>query len=171
MEEPSFSSSQEPARSAASPSPGQDLPQPSVDVGSARAIEPGQAPVSRPRMSELEWAAVYLAAGVLGFMFVVAIALLTGAFTSEFATATSPEIVTVQNLLVRAEAQYAAASSPETLDRASQLLGQMKESRRESRKVWLDLAQLLLLNLLLPVLTAILGYVFGTMNTKSRPQD
>ncbi len=38
----------------------------------------------------------------------------------------------------------------------------IKEMRRAGREFWTSIAQLLLLNILIPVLTSILGYVFGS---------
>jgi len=122
-------------------------------------------------MSELEFSAVALAFFVLVLIGLIAAALLYASYQGEF-TAAAPEVATVQKLLDHAEQQYRAASSPETLDRSARLLAQLTENRQAARKVWFDFAQILLLNLLLPVLTAILGYVFGTMRTdkKTDPQ-
>jgi hypothetical protein len=121
-------------------------------------------------MSELEFSAVALAFTVLALMGLIAAALLYSVHQGEF-SATTPEVATVQKLLDHAEQQYRTASSPEALERSTQLLGKLTEGRQAARKVWFDFAQLLLLNLLLPVLTAILGYVFGTMRAGSKKPD
>lgn len=42
----------------------------------------------------------------------------------------------------------------------------IQSERAEFRDFWLRLVQLVLLNLLLPVLTALLGYVFGTQSRR-----
>lgn len=43
-----------------------------------------------------------------------------------------------------------------------QFLDKVKVQRSEFREYWFKINQMVLLNVLLPVLTAILGYVFGT---------
>jgi hypothetical protein len=55
----------------------------------------------------------------------------------------------------------AVAPSAEMLRAADALLKQVRESQQEQRGFWLQLAQVILLNLLLPLLTAVFGYVFG----------
>lgn len=47
----------------------------------------------------------------------------------------------------------------------------MQEERAEFRKFWLDMVQLILLGALLPVLTALLGYIFGTHEKESSSES
>jgi hypothetical protein len=49
--------------------------------------------------------------------------------------------------------------------RAKELIEKIREDQIEFRKFLKDMVQLILLNALLPVLTALLGYVFGTRQT------
>jgi len=111
-------------------------------------------------MSELERAGVDLANYVLILIGVIAVLLLGIIATSEFFP--PPEVGTIDRLVQQATKQYLAASSPETLQRANELTGRLLEARRASRDFWVTVGQFLLLNLLLPVLTAILGYIFGS---------
>ena len=120
---------------------------------------PEVVPVESPPF--LARAGVLLAAGVLAFMFVVAMHLLW--FMKGLETTNSPaEVASVERLLDAATKQYLAASSPETLKEANDLARRLADARRSSREHWTGVTQILLLNLLLPVLTSILGYVFGT---------
>jgi hypothetical protein len=54
---------------------------------------------------------------------------------------------------------YNANSLPENFDKLS-------EEKRAYRKFIIEVSQLVLLNLLLPTLTAILGYIFGSNESK-----
>ena len=44
---------------------------------------------------------------------------------------------------------------------------QIADAKQSERAFWMQFSQMILLNLLLPVLTAILGYVFGANNSKT----
>ena len=47
----------------------------------------------------------------------------------------------------------------------------MSERRENLHKFWIQAAQLVLLNLLLPLLTALFGYIFGSQQEKERAQE
>jgi len=113
-------------------------------------------------MSELEQAAVWLAAAVLVMILLVMAAVIASAAVSEFGKSQA-DIANLQKMLDTATQSYLAEKTPEALERANQLALRIRELRQDARKVWFDFAQLLLINVLLPVLTSILGYVFGTM--------
>ena len=55
-----------------------------------------------------------------------------------------------------------AAAAPDQLRQVADITRQLAEERAAFRAFWLQIAQLILLNLLLPLLTALLGYIFGT---------
>ena len=55
--------------------------------------------------------------------------------------------------------------SAEQLHQLSEIIHQLADQRAAFRAFWLQMAQLILLNLLLPLLTALLGYIFGTTRT------
>jgi hypothetical protein len=56
--------------------------------------------------------------------------------------------------------------SPERSRFATELLKQLTQAQQEQRTNWLQLAQMILLNLLLPLLTAVFGYAFGREQAK-----
>jgi hypothetical protein len=105
---------------------------------------------------------IYLAWAVLGLILVFGSLLLCAVRQSEFGTPTA-EVSMLMNLLERATSVQEAAPSPEKMQRVADLMERISASRRASRDFWTSFAQFLLLNLLLPVLTALLGYVFGTL--------
>jgi hypothetical protein len=115
-------------------------------------------------MTGLQRSGVNLAWGVLAMIGVLALALLV-VIGIEEGREPSAESKSVQTMLELATKRYAAASEPDTLKNASDLMMRLAEVRRSTRDFWVSYSQMLLLNLLLPVLTSILGYVFGT----SRP--
>ena len=55
----------------------------------------------------------------------------------------------------------------EQLHQLSEIIHQLADQRAAFRAFWLQMAQLILLNLLLPLLTALLGYIFGTTRARS----
>lgn len=65
-----------------------------------------------------------------------------------------------------AETSYSQLSNPGTSTEAAtvvkELIDRLDAQRKAFREFWLQFAQMVLLNLLLPVLTGILGYVFGS---------
>ncbi len=60
----------------------------------------------------------------------------------------------------------AATSSPDAARQLDLLLGRIVDARRASRDFWSGIINTILLTLFLPVLTAILGYIFGTTNNQ-----
>ncbi len=65
----------------------------------------------------------------------------------------------------------AMAPSTDRLRAAADLLKQVREAQQEQRGFWQQMAQLVLLNLLLPLLTAVFGYVFGTQQGQREAND
>ena len=124
---------------------------------------PREAPL-KP-MSELEREGAELAHFVLCLIAGLAVLLLLMAAWSELHDAL-PEALALQKI-VNSVAASSAASAPsdEALTKVAVLADKIAEARRGSRDFWKALIQLILLNLLLPVLTAILGYIFGTVKS------
>jgi hypothetical protein len=60
-----------------------------------------------------------------------------------------------------------AAGGVTDLQSASDMVAKLLDSRQSVHAFWLQAAQLILLNLLLPVLTALLGYIFGTQQERA----
>lgn len=54
------------------------------------------------------------------------------------------------------------AAEVEKLKAFNELMKTMNEGHKEARASWFSLAQMVLVNVLLPVLTALLGYIFGS---------
>lgn len=160
----------DPPTAPVSPSP--PPPPPSipaqVDVKDAKEVEPKPAP-SFPA-PYLQRAGVQLANRVLTLIGTLAVIWLILLGTSEFETPTA-EAAAALRITEYAIQHSSAASSPETLEKANQLIGRLNDARRASRDFWTAIGQLLLLNLLLPVLTAILGYIFGTMKSDAGAKE
>lgn len=53
------------------------------------------------------------------------------------------------------------------VEKINTLVSSARESQESFREFWMDMVQRILLNVLFPVLTALLGYVFGTQATRS----
>ena len=140
-----------------------DLRVSAPETAPVELVIPEQAPVTAPveRAPFLTVAGVNLAAFVLAAIFVLAVALTLLIYRTE--SGHSPtEVVAIERLLEQATRQHLAASSPEALQHATELVGKLSDARKSARDFWMGLVQLLLLNIFLPVLTSILGYVFGT---------
>jgi hypothetical protein len=54
---------------------------------------------------------------------------------------------------------------------AADSAGKIGEQRQNLHNFWVQAAQLVLLNLLLPLLTALFGYIFGTQQASKTPDD
>ena len=60
------------------------------------------------------------------------------------------------------ESALGAAAGTSTAQMAAEAAGKIQDQRQSLHQFWIQAAQLLLLNLLLPLLTALFGYIFGT---------
>lgn len=127
-----------------------DLP-PSIDVEQAKPVSPEPAPpvqldpLAEAGVTLAKWVLVIIS-GVLAVLFVLLA-------INEFYT---PDFLTDA---------YSKASTGADSDA---LITKILEARAAARDFWFKMAQLVLLNLLLPVLTAILGYVFGSKQHSAR---
>jgi hypothetical protein len=144
------------------------LPAPSrLDVTNMSDAQPASVPGATYKdISELQKHGIYLAWGVLAAIGALALVLVVLVAIGEL-WRPPPEVAIVQGLLRDAGQNYAATHSPEALLRGMELLDRLAVIKRASRDFWTSFSQLLLLNLLLPVLTAILGYVFGTIKSNN----
>ncbi|MGH7186332.1 MAG: hypothetical protein ACREIB_08685, partial [Pseudomonadota bacterium] len=110
----------------------------------------GLSPISQAGINLATWVLVILS----GFMIVAVAVLLWSESTS----------------LSLAETGYSQLSSPgastEMATALKELIDRLDAERKAFREFWHEFAQMVLLNLLLPVLTAILGYVFGSREGK-----
>ena len=122
-----------------------------VGVASAKDVTPESAPVGRS-LSGKEKAGVYLTWGVLGLIgiFLAIILLILWANESQSSTLAAKLI----------EAGKDAAT-----------LQSVAEQRAAFRTFWLEITRTILLNVLLPVLTALLGYVFGTTQAAAQKNN
>ena len=115
-----------------------------VDVSTAREVKPANAPVGSPSpLSGRERAGINLTWGVLGLMLVFLAFALTVMSCHE----------------ARADAAVGQMMQG-AMDEAK--LNAHVEARAAFRTFWWELTKTILLNVLLPVLTGLLGYVFGT---------
>jgi hypothetical protein len=140
-----------------------------LDVEDGRVATPAAIPgATYADLTGLQRSGVRLASWVLGLIGVLAVLLLGFIATSEYFVR-PPEVATTQLLIQHAAQHYAQTGESETLKQANELLVHLATINRASRDFWLDYSQFLLMNLLLPVLTSVLGYVFGTARSGSSP--
>lgn len=120
-----------------------------VNLTEAEQIRPEQAPVGEP-LSEKEKAGVYLTWGVLAMVTVFVVFALIFVWRRESGT----------------DAAIGTLGQASALDTLRFRL--IATERSSFREFWLKLVQMILVNVLLPVLTALLGYVFGTHGRGAR---
>ncbi|MFZ5910704.1 MAG: hypothetical protein ACOYYU_11885 [Chloroflexota bacterium] len=126
-------------------------PNEKIDLKAAPEVTPSEAPASE--IPPLARAGVDLAKWVfviVSVFIVVALALLAwnevGLFQMEtsYTQQLKPDMSTAEMNMVK------------------EFIAQLEVQRKAFREFWLQFLQMILLNLLLPVLTAILGYIFGS---------
>ncbi|SFD94413.1 hypothetical protein [Nitrosomonas sp. Nm166] len=131
------------------------------DVDILPASVPANIPVTP--MSEIAKAGVDLAKWVLVIVSVFVVVAVAVLAWSEFRS------------LSLIDANYSqllkSGGNTETVTAMKELIVQLETQRKAFREFWLQFTQLVLLNLLLPVLTAILGYVFGSREGNNRGSD
>jgi hypothetical protein len=64
-----------------------------------------------------------------------------------------------------------AAASTTTAQMAAEAAGKIQDQRASLHQFWIQAAQLILLNLLLPLLTGLFGYIFGTQQASGKSGD
>jgi hypothetical protein len=113
-----------------------------IDVASAQAVTPPKAPVGGS-LTGRERAGIYLTWGVLVSIGVFLLVFLAALWWNESRSA-----------------ELTAALLEGAMDEAK--FRAITEERAAFRAFWFELTKTVLLNVFLPVLTALLGYVFGT---------
>jgi hypothetical protein len=123
----------------------------SLDLNQASEVTPARAPVGAP-LSGKERAGVNLTWGVLGIVAVYLVVVLVFLWRRESAL------------------EISLPSSGGAVAADTLRFRLMAAERTAFRAFWLDMVQMVLVNVLLPVLTALLGYVFGT-HARAATQD
>lgn len=126
-----------------------------IDLALAQTVTPPLAP--EPKLDPLSSAGVDLAKRVLWIItacFFALVALLV------WGEAYTPQLLEEGHRALIA--QHQKAPSAETAKALEASIQRLVDARKAFREFWFQFAQMILLNLLLPVLTAILGYIFGS---------
>jgi hypothetical protein len=132
-----------------------------LPIRDARTVPRAGAPVYE--LSGKERAGVYLTWGVLGL-----ICLFLGIAFAVLLTSPEPSACKVFDA-PGGHVSQTVIDGKLSIDTVTALMQQCETQRESFRKFWLQSIQMILLNMLLPVLTALLGYVFGTQSN-SPPQ-
>lgn len=140
----------------------------SIDIRRAKPAMPAEnVQKSGETISGIQRAGVELAKRML---LIISAALLTIALlvaSSELQP--TPEAAGMKALVQNLQAQVAQLppdhpAQPGLRQDLLEMNRQIVDARQQQRAFWMQFAQMILLNLLMPVLTAILGYVFGANN-------
>ncbi len=132
-----------------------------VNISAAKRVHATIAPVS-DELSGKEKAGVKLTMIVLGIIsvFLAVVLLFAGLMELRGGDLWSP------GTLVGTTEDTTLAGGRTAIDTVAFRL--LQAERQSFREFWLRMVQMVLLNVLLPVLTALLGYVFGTQTTRQR---
>jgi hypothetical protein len=133
------------------------LPTPdSVNLEGSKDVNPPDAPVD-DKLPPLDQAGVDLAKWVLWMISIFVLISIAWAWTSEMNFSSQ-----FGELMKPLASQASATNSP-----AKDVLEVVVKARTDFRDFWLKVFQTVLLNVLLPVLTALLGYVFGSRRSQT----
>jgi len=138
--------------------------------GAISAVPTGDVQKSGDIMSDLQRSGVDLAKWVLTII-AGALVTLTVLVTSSELWPTS-DVTEVHKLVLQIHSNASQlkaddASLPQARKELAELTRQIVDAKQAQRAFWIQFSQMVLLNLLLPVLAAILGYVFGANSNKS----
>jgi len=128
-----------------------------VDLPGGKDVTPPRAPVSDP-LTGKERAGVYLTWGVLGIIIVFLTVMISFVWLNERRT----------DALLTQMLGRTGGTAPTGIDTVGFRL--LAFERSSFRTFWSTTVQMILLNVLLPVLTALLGYVFGTTQARAAKQ-
>src|SRR5262245_5358159 len=128
-----------------------------VDVAGGRDVRPKPAPVHAP-LTGKERAGVLLTWGVLGLIIVFLTVMIAFVWLNERRT----------DALLTQMLGRSTGTAPAGIDTVGFRL--LAFERSSFRTFWSTTVQTVLLNVLLPVLTALLGYVFGTTQARAVKQ-
>lgn len=131
-----------------------------------QAVSPARPAVVRALpMSELEKEGVGLTNLVLWLIAGLAVIILAMVAKSEFDDVPA-EVAALQRIL-ESIATNPSPPSAETMEKVLQAMQKLTDSRQAARAFWKEVLQTILVNIFLPVLTSILGYIFGTSRNTS----
>lgn len=123
-----------------------------VDITGITDITPKEAPVADPEpLTGKEKAGVYLTWGIIATLVFFLIFILLIFLWGEN-----------QFLTVLEQLEHLKEAKPEKLNELTKLVTALESKQASFRTFWFDTLQLIVLNVLFPTLTALLGYVFGT---------
>ncbi len=133
----------------------------SVDLTGAKTVTPRDAPVTDPApLTGKEKAGVSLTWGIIIVLVLFLIIILAIIAWGECRFLTSLD-----------QLESLKDASPEKLAKLSDLMAALESKHKSFRAFWFDTLQLILLNVLFPTLTALLGYVFGTTRNSTTSSD
>nr|VFK67088.1 MAG: hypothetical protein BECKUNK1418G_GA0071005_11251 [Candidatus Kentron sp. UNK]VFK72633.1 MAG: hypothetical protein BECKUNK1418H_GA0071006_11271 [Candidatus Kentron sp. UNK] len=128
-----------------------------IETTNATLVAPEQAPVSDPKpLTGREKAGVSLAWGIISVLVVFLVIILTIFVWGEH-----------RFLIGLEQLESLKNPTPENLEKLSQLVAALESKHKSFRIFWFDILQLILLNVLFPTLTALLGYIFGASKNNS----
>ena len=128
-----------------------------VDLTAVQSVTPQDAPVTDPEpLTGKEKAGVSLTWGIISVLVLFLVIILAIFVWGEFRFLTG--LNQLENL---------KDATPEKLRSLSELMVKLESKHISFRTFWFDTLQLILLNVLFPTLTALLGYVFGTSKNNS----
>ena len=128
-----------------------------VDLTAVQSVTPQDAPVTDPEpLTGKEKAGVSLTWGIISVLVLFLVIILAIFVWGEFRFLTG--LNQLENL---------KDATPEKLISLSELMVKLESKHISFRTFWFDTLQLILLNVLFPTLTALLGYVFGTSKNNS----
>lgn len=146
------------------------FPTQQIDLTSAAPIAKLETEVQRDGalLSGLQKAGVGLANKLIGVICLALIVLTLLVAGSEIWP--SSDVTELHSIVLQVHAKAAAlpassAELPELRKDVQEMSRQIADAKQAQRAFWMQFSQMILLNLLLPVLTAILGYVFGASST------
>ena len=125
-----------------------------LDLTQVQDSTPDEAPVTEPEpLTGKEKAGVSLTWGIIWVLIVFLLLIL-----AIFIWGECRFFGTISDLTH----QHAGATAPAQSEQINTALSAIRTERAAFRAFWFDTLQLILLNVLFPTLTALLGYVFGT---------
>lgn len=130
-----------------------------IDLKNLKDATPKVAPVVDPEpLTGKEKAGVSLTWGIIGVLvgFLVVILVI-------FVWGESQFLSTLEQII-----KFEATTTPEQLKELAALTSEVGEQQSSFRTFWFDTLQLILINVLFPTLTALLGYVFGTSRNNNQ---
>ena len=134
--------------------------EPPAPVALARDVVRVDAEITAGRLPPVAAAGVLLTKVVLAMVMACVVLLAAYLVAADFTEGAA--LTQATNSLLRQP-----GGNAEQLHQLSEIIHQLADQRAAFRAFWLQMAQLILLNLLLPLLTALLGYIFGTTRAKS----